>query len=109
MHKDESEDLAMSIDRPRDASDGTDEDGPDIYRCPVEGCDRTVIGDSTAMRNHVRNLEDDLHRGKVLDDEMELETEWGDWSPGFPDGPEINQSTRFSNSYRIQPASECSW
>lgn len=59
---------------------------PKIIECPVDGCDRTVIGDSTAIRNHVRNLEDDAHRDRILTEDFEV---------------------RLRPS--IQPASECSW
>lgn len=99
----------MSLNRPRDAGDGSDEVGPEILQCPVEGCNRTVIGDSTAMRNHVRNLTDDLHDGKVLDENLEVVSKWSemDWEPGFPDEPP-DQPPKQSES-KVKSAARVTW
>lgn len=61
-------------------------DGPDVYRCPVEGCSRTVIDTPHDLQSHVRQAGDELHRHKRLTENLTIETAWEqmDWGPGAP-------------------------
>lgn len=91
----------MSLDRPRDAGDGSEEKAPEILRCPVEGCDRTIIGDVTGLKNHVRNLEDDLHRGKVLTADLKVVDQSRESEHPIQGTP--------PSEIRIKSAAECTW
>lgn len=48
-------------------------DSPEAYTCPVEGCNRTVLGKPGHLRNHVRQSTDDAHRGLTLTPSLELQ------------------------------------
>ena len=81
-------DSHSKLERIRRAQDNRDDptDDPEIYRCPIENCERVVIGNPGDLRNHVRKPSDDAHRYRTLNEDLEIETAWGEmeWGPGAP-------------------------
>lgn len=67
-------DPSDDLDRIRSAREGDDDssNGPEIYRCPVEGCSRIVVGDRVSLFSHVAQSSDDDHSGLELNDELEI-------------------------------------
>lgn len=61
-------------------------DGPVVYRCPINGCNRTTIDDPSGLRSHVRQAGDDAHRFRTLNEELEFEFDeeayHSTWGPG---------------------------
>lgn len=59
----------------------------ETFICPIEGCNRTVIGSPGHLRNHVRQTEDASHRFKSLNEELEIEFDdeayHAHWGPGL--------------------------
>lgn len=45
----------------------------ETFTCPIEGCNRTVVGSPKHLRSHVRQAGDDAHRFRTLNEELELE------------------------------------
>lgn len=62
-------------------------DEPNVYRCPIDGCSRTIIADPTDLRSHVRNAGDDDHRFRTLSEDLEIVVHWEqmNWGPGAPE------------------------
>lgn len=58
----------------------------ELYRCPIEGCSRTVIGEPSSLRSHVRQTGDDAHRFRTLNEDLDLEFDeeayHATWGPG---------------------------
>ncbi|ELZ06793.1 hypothetical protein [Natrialba aegyptia] len=82
-----SPDPADDLERIRQAREGDDSsDGLDVevFICPVQGCSRTIIGDSANLRHHVRQESDDDHAGFELTEDLELVKRWEqmEWGPG---------------------------
>lgn len=99
MSIDAQDDLAK-FRRARDGSTEESKDSPEIFTCPIEGCSRTIIDDSGALRNHVTQETDDTHAGIELDDDLNP-VEIGDrsnedhdsiYDPGDPWGPGVPES-----------------
>lgn len=83
--KSESSKKLKQIRKARQGNDRSDYE-PDVYRCPIDGCDRVVIDDPGSLRHHVRQSSDKTHQHRRLNEDLEIETEWSqmDWSPGAP-------------------------
>lgn len=82
-------DPADDVDRIRQARDDRAEDEPEVFVCPVDGCSRTVIGNPGDLRNHVRQAEDDAHRHRSMNEDLEVEFDEESyhamWGPGDRD------------------------
>lgn len=82
-------DPADDLARIRRAREQTTDNGynPAVYRCPIDGCARTIIADRDDLRSHVRNAGDDDHRYRTLSEDMEVVVQWEqmDWGPGAPE------------------------
>lgn len=82
-------DARDDLERIREAREGPDEPTaePEVFRCPIEGCSRTIIADPTDLRSHVRNAGDDDHRYRTLSEDMEVVVQWEqmNWGPGAPE------------------------
>jgi hypothetical protein len=81
----ESNNEIEQIRKARQSNDRSDYE-PDVYRCPIDGCERVVIDDPGSLRHHVRQSSDRTHQHRRLNEDLEIETEWSkmDWSPGAP-------------------------
>lgn len=88
---------ADDIDRIRQARNDRSEpeETPEVYRCPIDGCSRTVIGDPSDLRHHVRQSEAEGHRHRSLDAELEIEFDEASYHAMF--GPGV--SSRLASIY----------
>lgn len=86
----ESHDKLERIRRARNGADSPT-DGPEVYTCPVEECGRAVIDNPGDLRSHVRQSNDDIHRYKTLNDDLEIEMAWDQmsWDPGLAPKSEV--------------------
>lgn len=81
-------DPSDDIDRTRRARDDRTEpdEAPELYRCPIDGCSRTIIGNPGDLRNHVRQSEVPSHQHRTLTDDLEIELDEESyhsmWGPG---------------------------
>lgn len=62
----------------RQAREGDDDstDNLNVYRCPIEGCSRTVLDNPGDLRNHVTQSNDHNHRQRTLDEDLQVVVHW---------------------------------
>jgi len=68
----ESSKKLEQIRKARQGNDRSDYE-PDVYRCPIDGCDRVVIDDPGSLRHHVRQSSDRAHQHRRLNEDLEVE------------------------------------
>lgn len=65
----------------------SEESEVEVFTCPIEGCNRTVIGSPGHLRNHVSQSSDIRHRFRTLNGELEIEFDeeayHAEWGPGL--------------------------
>lgn len=83
--------LKRDIERIRQAREGPTEPSEkskvEIFTCPIEGCNRTVVGEPANLRHHVQQSCDSAHRYRTLTEDLEILVYWDrmDWGPGVPE------------------------
>ena len=75
-------------------------DGPEVYRCPIDGCNRTVIDNPSGLRSHVRQSGDAAHEGKILTENLEVEIDeesyHANWGPGVRENSPPEQESIYA-------------
>jgi len=70
----------------RDSEESSTETA-ETFTCPIDGCNRTVIGSPGHLRNHVSQSSDIGHRHRTLNDSLEIEFDeeayHAEWGPGI--------------------------
>lgn len=65
----------------------SEESETETFTCPIEGCNRTVIGSPGHLRNHVSQSSDIGHQFRTLNENLEIEFNEGkyhaSWGPGL--------------------------
>jgi|GEM_PF-2614832 len=84
------------------AGDNGSTDSPEVHTCPIDGCSRTVIGESGHLMNHVQQSSDDAHRYQTLTENLEVEFNeeayHNDWGPGIRE-PELDETQSIYDDY----------
>jgi len=85
MSKTEGRNKLKQIRQAREETDKS-KDGPEVYQCPVDGCNRTIVGEPGHLRNHVSQSNDNAHQYRTLDESLDVVVHWAemDWGWGAP-------------------------
>jgi len=84
-------DAKQDIERIRRAreepAESSEESEVEIFTCPIEGCNRTVVGEPANLRHHVQHSGEQSHRFRTLNEDLEIVVHWDrmDWGPGVPE------------------------
>lgn len=83
-------DAKQDIERIRRAreepAEPSEESEIEIFTCPIEGCNRTVVGEPANLRHHVQHSGEPSHRFRTLNEDLEIVVHWDrmNWGPGAP-------------------------
>jgi len=87
----------QELKRIRQAREEMDSTEMETFTCPIEGCNRTVIGSSGHLRNHVSQSSDIRHRFRSLNEDLEIEFDeeayHAGWGPGLLKDSEEEQES----------------